>query len=478
MLLAAVILIIISGGTLLVSRRKSGKIIPALFMCISFLILISVLYITKVGDYKFLLQMDYSLYLVIKKLHLTIITISRIFNLAVVAYMVCIAVFLRKTGLIGNIALGIMVCSEIVFLILSDHAVSYELYMHTYFSPVQDFLTVLYDVRPKIIDGIFIIHMILPIFLTAVKVIRSKIFLVQRTLLRQGAIVGAGNLCVYLVYFYMYFKAIWITNTDISKIPNVVNENITGTLVLVFVLLIVAAVQMISSLKDIRYVLSKSERNDEMFNKNFGNQLHMYKNALIAIGQQFHLIEMMRQNKADGIDVVVANGIDMTDKTIKQMESVLLLLRRRTTKRMPVDLIPVIENACRKIIVPGTATIKKDFCKEEIFVCGDEDRLNEVFVNLFKNSVEASGDKEIEISIRIIEEHGYYMIIFRDNGEGIEQKDIQYIFSSFFTTKSRVGGIGLSFVQDVVSEHGGKIKAKSKKGEYTEFNIVLPKYNY
>ena len=68
------------------------------------------------------------------------------------------------------------------------------------------------------------------------------------------------------------------------------------------------------------------------------------------------------------------------------------------------------------------------------------------------------------------------LISVKDNGNGIQEKNLDRIFQPFFTTKptGQGTGLGLSLSYDIVKAHGGEIKVMTREGEYTEFIIELP----
>ena len=61
-----------------------------------------------------------------------------------------------------------------------------------------------------------------------------------------------------------------------------------------------------------------------------------------------------------------------------------------------------------------------------------------------------------------------------DTGTGIPDEVVQHLFDSFYTTKSKGMGLGLSFSKRVVEAHGGALTFKTKAGEGTTFTISLP----
>lgn len=120
-------------------------------------------------------------------------------------------------------------------------------------------------------------------------------------------------------------------------------------------------------------------------------------------------------------------------------------------------------------------------------VQADPDLLQQVFINLYLNSLQAvdQGGK-IKISTQIVEDGNsapsdaektsWLKISFEDNGPGIRPEHIEHVFDPFFTTKD-VGegtGLGLSVSYGIVKDHGGEIHVESDPGRFTRFTVHLP----
>ena len=102
-------------------------------------------------------------------------------------------------------------------------------------------------------------------------------------------------------------------------------------------------------------------------------------------------------------------------------------------------------------------------------------QINQVFMNLLQNAAQAIPDKgEVWISAETLGD--WVKILIRDNGVGISSQDLDKIFDPFYTTKppGQGTGLGLSITYGIVQKHGGKISAKSKLNEGTEFTVELP----
>jgi len=118
--------------------------------------------------------------------------------------------------------------------------------------------------------------------------------------------------------------------------------------------------------------------------------------------------------------------------------------------------------------------IERDFAPFPETLCRPG-HLNQVFMNLLTNAVEAIG-KQGKITIRTLLESGWAVIQFIDTGKGIPSEDLNHIFDPGFTTKGvGVGtGLGLSICYRIIQEHKGSIDVQSEEGKGTTFTIRLP----
>lgn len=113
-----------------------------------------------------------------------------------------------------------------------------------------------------------------------------------------------------------------------------------------------------------------------------------------------------------------------------------------------------------------------------------EDKLKQVFLNLFINAKEAmSGAGEISVVGRLANTTDvefspgkYVMVDIADTGQGIREEDLPQIFDPFFSTKrgGRGTGLGLWVSQDIVQQHGGQIRVRSRVGVGTTFTVAIP----
>lgn len=111
-------------------------------------------------------------------------------------------------------------------------------------------------------------------------------------------------------------------------------------------------------------------------------------------------------------------------------------------------------------------------------------KLNQVFMNLLKNAIQAVGAKKYsgneKPAITLATENAPNEIVVRikDNGTGMDEATMSRMFEPFFTTKD-VGegtGLGLSIVYSIIEKHDGTIDVDSEPGAGTEFTIAIPKH--
>lgn len=122
-----------------------------------------------------------------------------------------------------------------------------------------------------------------------------------------------------------------------------------------------------------------------------------------------------------------------------------------------------------------------NYVDEDIQIIADAEQIKRVINNIIGNSLKYMDKKKGIINIRILDVGDFVQVEIEDNGKGIGQKELPYIFDRFYRTDSSRNsatggsGIGLSIVKKIIEDHGGKIWATSKLGIGTEIHFVLRK---
>ena len=179
--------------------------------------------------------------------------------------------------------------------------------------------------------------------------------------------------------------------------------------------------------------------------------------------------------------------MESAERANKIINELLLFSRQADHKMERIELRKVIEGAvllARNIDRSRDIQVVQDFDGDGFAIDGDYILLEQAFLNLFSNAIDAMGS-EGTLSIKAFrdresaEDEGKrpVKVEVADTGCGVAEEDLKNIFVPFFTTKD-VGkgtGLGLSTVYMIISErHKGDIKVESTRGQGTKFIITLP----
>ena len=118
---------------------------------------------------------------------------------------------------------------------------------------------------------------------------------------------------------------------------------------------------------------------------------------------------------------------------------------------------------------------KKSLPQKEAYFQADPELLEQVLINLIKNAIDATKEKDNPIINFNLLKHtdGKTIIQVIDNGDGIEPEVLDQIFIPFYTTKREGTGIGLSLSRQIIQMHKGTIGVQTALGEGTVFTITL-----
>ena len=147
----------------------------------------------------------------------------------------------------------------------------------------------------------------------------------------------------------------------------------------------------------------------------------------------------------------------------------------------PLDLNDVIEEVLRHLLVElqnQGIMVQTALSKSLPLVLGHSGQLQQVIWNLVRNAADAmasvSGRARLLRVESAIHDPDGVLLSVEDSGTGIDPKDIDRIFDSFFTTKPQGMGMGLSICRSIIEAHGGRLTASSGHSLGSVFQIILP----
>jgi two-component system NtrC family sensor kinase len=176
----------------------------------------------------------------------------------------------------------------------------------------------------------------------------------------------------------------------------------------------------------------------------------------------------------EGLDIIIRETVRC--KTI--IQELLEFSRDREPQKEMVNPNTILEKALKMLeneFRLHHIQIKKQLSDDLQETMLDENQIEQIFVNLLLNAVQAIIEKGvITVTSRMDENREKALIEIADTGSGIASENIAKIFEPFFSTKPKGTGLGLAVSYAIVKNHQGDINAFSKPGEGTRFVLEFP----
>src|SRR5678816_1189965 len=170
----------------------------------------------------------------------------------------------------------------------------------------------------------------------------------------------------------------------------------------------------------------------------------------------------------------ISAQIERIERIVRRM----LDKTRFETELAPLDLNSVLRKLCDAMepaLDKRNIRLVETFADNLPLMAGSSDRLQQLFLNLINNSLDAMPDGG-EIQVRTSSEGKPGIAVdFIDTGVGMTPEVMSHIFDPLYTTKDRGHGtgLGLVIVSQIVSEHGGRVEVESELGKGTRFRLTF-----
>ena len=209
---------------------------------------------------------------------------------------------------------------------------------------------------------------------------------------------------------------------------------------------------------------------------------HEINNSLNYVSGAIKPIEKILRNidlgeskvKIEALFNAASEGLSLTFSIIKSLKNYTGLNQAKFNDVSVYETLKSVE----KLIHSNLRQVElKIEVPQELRIFGNVVGLNQIFMNLIGNAVDAMEGKG-SITIRSVETSDLTVILITDTGKGIEDGVMERIFEPFFTTKD-VGkgtGLGLHIVMTEVKRHHGNISVESAPDKGTTFRLEFPRY--
>jgi signal transduction histidine kinase len=212
---------------------------------------------------------------------------------------------------------------------------------------------------------------------------------------------------------------------------------------------------------------------------------HEIKNALVAVKI---FTDLLLDNNRD------AELADVVRREMRRIDSIVSQMLKFAGPARPtlsaVRLHEILDHSLRLVqpqIAGKLISLNRSFKAAPDAIEGDDYQLEQAFVNLFLNAIEAMGTNgSLTVATEIIPASpakaatlvgdvlSQVRVTIADTGMGVAPEHMDHLFEPFFTTKNHGTGLGLPITKRIFQEHHGDISVRSEVNKGTTFNILLP----
>jgi len=183
----------------------------------------------------------------------------------------------------------------------------------------------------------------------------------------------------------------------------------------------------------------------------------------------------------------VAEVINSESKRLARMVEVFLNVERLSAGQMELKretievktMVEVCVQRARPLAERKQISLTLEPISGSLRLSGDRELMEYACYNLLTNAIKYS-PRETTVTMSARGSDGSVLIAVQDQGIGMDQKEVRQIFQKFYRTKKaeesgEAGtGIGLSIVQQIVEQHGGRIQVVSQPGVGSCFTLIMP----
>lgn len=465
--------------------NSKGVLMFADILSIFCLLIASVLFISRAGNFLYNTSHERSFLILIKKLPITFFQIKTLCGICLFLYCQnAVLSWSRYNSLHGKRTIHIILLDTVLAVLtigLNNHIVAEHIYLLQ-----QQELCLLATILLRYGISCFnvlllVVGTVVPIVFTAMEMRRSKVFINRFQLKGTLIIESIAKSTFLIVLLYGPVKFYYVNYIENLYNWRAATNNSTLIVWLCMVLLISSflAVLVIINYDRLSSVLftirNPSYRRELLQTKDVRNIFHSYKNTLIKIKLLAAKAKTADEDERNNI----LNDIISCSDTFSARTGDFCRIYNDIRNRNHV----ISANECTSSAIENTTiqnNISFNFSPDDQDVCfrGDKKLISEAVTNLLVNANDAVVSKAAEngeISVGVLVEFPWVAISVKDNGIGIPNAHKRRVFDALYTTKNSYNswGIGLAFAKSVAVAHNGVIWMKSKENVGTEFQMAF-----
>ena len=207
---------------------------------------------------------------------------------------------------------------------------------------------------------------------------------------------------------------------------------------------------------------------------------HEIGNPLNSLHLQMQVMEKDLRGLEGGAKDSLRDSIAVCQQEIRRLDGLihqfLRAIRPQPLRRYPEDPAEVLQEALvplRGELKDRNILLEMEMSKDLGKVPMDRGQMKQAIYNLVRNAMQFAGEGGL-IRVTLRREDPYLIWEFRDNGPGIQPKDLPHLGKPFYSTRAEGSGLGLMIVQRILREHGGDMQLESSPGKGAMVRIRIP----
>ena len=246
--------------------------------------------------------------------------------------------------------------------------------------------------------------------------------------------------------------------------------------------------KLTQSIHEMTLELQKRTNRAETFSTDLAHEI---RNPLASLKGASELLDKTTEQKDhEKLLNIINHDVERIERLITDYTQMLKDEASLSREKMiKIDIVSIIKNVVedfKQDIESSNKKIKIEIINKKerqknFYILGIENRIEQVIANLLDNAISFSQLDSI-ISIEIDEFKNKFLVIFKDEGPGFKEKNIENIFKRFYSNRPRNfgehSGLGLNIVKNIIELHKGKIKALNRPdARGAQIEVLLPKYS-
>lgn len=308
------------------------------------------------------------------------------------------------------------------------------------------------------------------------------------------------NIVMLIIEYILYFSAFLLFNKKSNRVGKIINSFLiirilsmiyqtifyimpnsnylelftyilfSSLLLSFFLYLIVFVIDLSENIVNYNSTLNELNREKEIKQSLF-KMTHEVKNPLAVCRGYLDMLDSDAEKYSEYISVISKE----INRTLTLMDDFLDYTKIKVAKE-DTDICMLLEEI-RDELMPllKSNNIKYEFIipDDELYLDLDYNRIKQVFINIYKNSIEAKR-KNMKIILKAYIKSNQLVIKVSDNGVGMSKDTLKHIGENFYTTKENGTGLGVSLSQEIINLHNGKMYYKSQLNKGTDVFIEFP----